>query len=192
MDRWLGNWQGWLQRFDIYRALATPRLSAVKPRLIVVDWSRLSADLQWHGLRAGVVVDGRSLTRYEEVHARKHLGHYPVHRRFVQRLAALLPPEAPTPIVITDAGFRGTWFQLLQAQGWHWIGRISREGDKRNREFVTSATQDGSPAKQLYGQATAQAQELGCFESARSNPAGCRLGLIKHTRTGRKHRNASA
>lgn len=185
IDRLLGNTHLWAQRIEVYGALADWLLHDVEQVLIVVDWSSLSADLKWHWLRASIVLEGRSLTLYEEVHARKHLGNYQVHRRFVERLAQILMPLGRTPIVITDAGFRGTWFQLLRGQGWHWIGRV------RNRDFVRTAQSDWYPAKQLYRRATSEAQDLGAFESARSNPTRCRLVLVKRKPTGRKHRYPS-
>ena len=110
VDRLLANPHLERERSDAYRALAHEGLSGLPQLLIVVDWSSLSDDLQWHWLRASVVVDGRSIALYEEVHPRKHLTARKVHRRFVQRLAALLPPTPRPPIILTDAGFRTPWF----------------------------------------------------------------------------------
>ncbi|MBC7944762.1 MAG: hypothetical protein H7X91_05785, partial [Burkholderiales bacterium] len=78
---------------------------------------------------------------YEEVHARRNLANRCVHRRFVERLAQLLPASVSPPIVITDAGFRTPWFQLLALRHWHWIGRI------RNRDFVRNDGCDWFAAK---------------------------------------------
>ncbi|MBI4986021.1 MAG: transposase, partial [Rhodocyclales bacterium] len=140
VDRLLGNSNLHRERRSVYRALAQRWLSDLPQLLIVVDWSTLSADMQWHWLRASVVVDGRSLTLYEEVHPRRHLGNRGVHQRFIERLARILPPTTQAPIIMTDAGFRTTWFQLLARRGWYWVGRI------RNREFVRSTERDWFPA----------------------------------------------
>ena len=130
VDRLLGNAHLGGERQGIYAALARRWLSDLPQLLIVVDWSSLTADLRWHWLRASVVVEGRSLTLYEEVHPRTHLANLQVHRRFIDRLALILPPSALPPIILTDAGFRNPWFRLLAKRGRHWIGRI------RNRDFV--------------------------------------------------------
>ncbi len=130
VDRLLANPHLESERIETYRALAQEWLSGLPQLLIVVDWSSLSADWQWHWLRASVVVDGRSITLFAEVHARKHLTARGVHRRFIKRLAALLPAMRCPPIVMTDAGFRTPWFRLIAEQGWSWIGRT------RNRDFV--------------------------------------------------------
>jgi len=151
------------------------RLPWASPLLIVVDWSSLSADMCWHWLRASVVVEGRSITLYEEVHPRSHLAAYTVHKRFLERLDCVLPAQQSAPIVLTDAGFRGTWFALVRAQGWDWVGRI------RNREYVCSVTADQQavadkksscwiPAKTLYAGANATSEDLGLFDSTRNKP----------------------
>ncbi len=180
VDRLLANGHLAHERFDAYRALAHQWLSDLPQLLIVVDWSSLSADLKWHWLRASVVVDGRSITLYEEVHARKHLAAIQVHRRFVKRLAALLPPTQRPPIILTDAGFRTTWFRLIAAQGWYWVGRT------RNRDFVRRPGGKWFAAKDLYAEATAEAQDLGVYEAVRNRPFTCRFALIKTKPTGRQ------
>lgn len=142
--------------------------------------------MQWHWLRASVVCEGRSITLYEEVHPRKPLGSLAVHTRFIKRLAQLVPRGTHPPIVMTDAGFRNTWFRLIAAQGWQWIGRV------RNRDFVRkNDTEAWQPAKLLYGQARPVAADLGTYESVRNRPLRCRLVLVKHAPKGRKHRYAS-
>lgn len=182
VDRLLANAHLDIERTAVYRALAHAWLSRLPQLLIVVDWSSLTADLKWHWLRASVVVEGRSITLYEEVHPRHDLSARGVHRQFIKRLAAILPPNGRSPIVLTDAGFRTPWFRMVAAQGWHWIGRT------RNRDFVRQPGGPWIPAKQLYARATAKAQDLGSFEAVRNRPLVCRFALIKHRPTGRKHR----
>jgi len=186
VDRLLGNAHLGIERQALYAALARHWLSGPPQLLIVVDWSSLTADLRWHWLRASVVVEGRSLTLYEEVHPRAHLGNRQVHRRFLERLALILPPSTLPPIILTDAGFRNPWFRLVAQRGWHWIGRV------RNRDFVRQTPQaPWFPAKHLYRRARTQAQDLGAYETVRNNPLGCRLVLIRNLPKGRKRRYRS-
>lgn len=186
VDRLLGNIHLKAHRFDLYTALAQQWLTGLPQILIVVDWSSLTADMQWHWLRASVVCEGRSITLYEEVHPRQHLGSLAVHTRFIKRLAQLVPRGTHPPIVMTDAGFRNTWFRLIAAQGWQWIGRV------RNRDFVRKTdTEAWQPAKLLYGQARPVAADLGTYDSVRNRPLRCHLVLVKHAPKGRKHRYAS-
>jgi Transposase DDE domain len=196
VDRLLGNPSFAAEHLDIYRTLAARWLTGASPLLIVVDWSSLSADMAWHWLRASVVVEGRSITLYEEVHPRCHLAAYAVHRRFLERLSCVLPKRAAAPIILTDAGFRGTWFALVKAQGWNWVGRV------RNREYVSrvdvgqqrSADKKSPrwfPAKQLYVDAGAVSEDLGLFDSARNKPNRCRLVRVKRLPKARKQRYPS-
>lgn len=92
----------------------------------------------------------------------------------------LLPACQRRPIVITDAGFRTTWFRLIAQQGWYWVGRT------RNRDFVRQPGGEWVAAKQLYAAATSVAQDLGEYEAVRNRPWICRFALIKTLPTGRK------
>lgn len=211
VDRLLGNPAFASEHLDVYRTLAARWLTGVSPLLIVVDWSSLSADMRWHWLRASVVVEGRSITLYEEVHPRAHLAAYTVHQRFLERLTCVLPAQRSAPIILTDAGFRGPWFALLLAQGWQWVGRV------RNRDFVcrvqsmkSRTAGDGCververfapapdtksprwfPAKSLYLGATATSEDLGLFDATRNKPNRCRLVRVKRLPKARKRRYAS-
>jgi hypothetical protein len=202
VDRLLGSAHFASEHLDVYRTLAARWLSPTEhndghdgrdtPLLIVVDWSSLSADMQWHWLRASVVVAGRSLTLYEEVHPRKLLANYGVHQRFLERMACVLPALQCAPIILTDAGFRGTWFALVSRMGWRWVGRI------RNREFVRAVEARAAEqpprwfaAKALYVGARATCEDLGSFDSTRSRPNRCRLVRVKRLAQQRKRRYAS-
>jgi hypothetical protein len=185
VDRLLANPHLESERIDTYRALAHEWLSGLPQLLIVVDWSSLTADLKWHWLRASVVVEGRSITLYEEVHARKDLAARTVHQQFIKRLAALLPATDSPPIILTDAGFRTPWFRMVAAQAWYWVGRT------RNRDFVRRPGGRWTAAKGLYAQATGKAKDLGQYEAVRNRPLVCRFALIKNKPTGRKHKYPS-
>jgi hypothetical protein len=179
-DRLLSNPHLGKERLVVYRALARRVLRQRTHIAIIVDWSDLLPDLSQHVLRAAVVIKGRSIAIYEEVHPTKHYGTASVHRNFMENLRKVLPAEC-RPVIITDAGFRATWFKMLDEIGFAWIGRI------RNRDMVrSSGTSDWQGGKSLYGSATRRARDLGVFSYARTNPVACRLILIKKPPKGRK------
>jgi len=179
MDRLLGNRILHAEMPALYEALAQECLVGVNTPLIVVDWSDMVTDRGWQLLRASVALEGRSVTLYEEVHPLNDLMARHVHKTFLKRLAALLPPGC-LPILVTDAGFRGTWFNLVNQMGWHWIGRI------RNRDMVRPMGEEAwTGCTRLYARATSTAQCLGSYQYVRSNPVSCRLVLIKRTPKGR-------
>jgi hypothetical protein len=154
VDRLLGNTALHAMRASLYAALARRWLTGVRQLLLVIDWSDLTPDQSWHWLRASVAVEGRSVTLYEEVHPQRRLGNAEVQQQFLAHLAELLPAGCE-PIVMTDAGFRATWFKAVAARGWAFVGRV------RGRELVRSDTGVWIRATSLYAQATEQARNLG-------------------------------
>lgn len=183
VDRLLGNPALHRSRGDLYRCLAQQWLKDVAQWLVVVDWSDVTLDQRWQLLRASVVVAGRSITLYEEVHPQRKLGNPKVHRAFLRRLGGIVPPGCRL-IVMTDAGFHAAWFKLVKERGWEFIGRI------RGRNRVQLG-QDGPwiPARDLDGRARAEVRDLGLGAYVRSNPVAVRAVLAKRPRKGRHRLN---
>ena len=180
VDRLLGSVGVGRQLPRIYAAVAQRLLAQVGTIVLAVDWSDLTADGAFHLLRASLIVDGRGLTIYQEVHGRKRLGHPAAHRQFLDQLATLLPPGRAV-IVLSDGGFHSPWFQAVAQRGWHFIGRI------RGRNQVQTATQSWLPARQWFERATTTTQDLGAGQYARNNPCDARFVL---TRRPARHRHA--
>ncbi len=180
MDRLLGNSRLGTERLTIFQAVAHWLFADLSQPTVLVDWSDLTADRAWPVLRASLPVSGRAVTIYEEVHPLRALASPPVHRVFLQHLAQVLP-RTTRPILVTDAGFRGTWFRMVEALGWHWVGRI------RNRTLVQpSGTQTWHPCKDFYAQATTRPCLLGAVALVRSNPLACTLHLVRQRPKHRK------
>lgn len=179
IDRLLGNDSLHTEMPSLYEALVRQCLAGMSMPLIVIDWSDLTADRQWQLLRASVAIEGRSMTLYEQVHPQFLAASPQIHQAFLTQLAAMLPTGC-MPILITDAGFRGAWFRLVNRMGWYWIGRI------RNRDMVSPANDDAwAGCKTLYRLATTKAQSLGQYDYVRNHPVLCNLVLIKRIKQGR-------
>ena len=178
VDRLLGNSGLQDARASIYGGLAHLWLCGLPQVLLVVDWSDLTPDQRWHWLRASVAVNGRSLTLYEEVHPQRLYANRDVHRRFLSRVAQILPAGC-VPIVMTDAGFHSTWFNLVAERGWSYVGRI------RGRDMVRQVDGQWIGCKALYTRASQNALDLGRYDYVRSNCTECRLVLIKDNPKGR-------
>jgi hypothetical protein len=173
IDRLLGNGLLHIETPKLYEVLIRQCLNGIAMPLIIIDWSDLTPDRQWQLLRASVAIEGRSVTLYEQVHSQSCATSPHVHQAFLTRLATMLPTGC-VPILITDAGFRGAWFRLVNRMGWHWIGRI------RNRDMVSPANEDAwAGCKTLYPLATLQARSLGQYHYVRNHPVSCRLVLLK-------------
>lgn len=70
-DRLLGNLHLSHEKLDVYRAMAQRILIGNTQPAIIIDWSDLSADRSQHLLRAALIVKGRAVVLYEEVHPMK-------------------------------------------------------------------------------------------------------------------------
>ena len=185
VDRLLGKESLHARRLQVYAQLAHRWLHGIHTCLVVVDWSDLTADQRWQWLRGSVVVDGRSVTVYEEVHPQRNYGASRVHAGFLRRLGQVLPPQC-APIVMTDAGFRAAWFQQVEKCGWRYVGRV------RNRDMVREdAQQPWRPCKQLYERAVhGRAVDLGLGELVRSRPTPARFVVYRQPPQGRHRKTA--
>ena len=172
------------ERSQIYRALNESVLTGQGRIAIIIDWSDLLADGSGHVLRAAAILKGRAFIAYEEVHTGKNYGSLKVHRRFLKTLRTVLPADCQ-PILVTDAGFRATWFKLATELRYEWVGRI------RNRDQVRAqGSVEWQGCKTLYPRATGRPQSLGSFSYVKSNPTPCRLVAFKKAPKGRHRRTA--
>lgn len=183
IDRLLANPHIHLEQSAIYQFLCDELLKGHSQPLIIVDWSDLTKERDYHLLRASVPVGGRALTLYEEAHPEQANNNHNVHKRFLKTLQSLLP-EGCHPIIITDAGFRNPWFKAVLALGWDYVGRV------RNRDMLKPTKQaEWQPCKTLYKNATYQARYLGEYSVVRSNPIDTYLYLVKQHAKGRHRYN---
>lgn len=183
-DRLLSNPHLNKERRQVYQAM-NERVLARQGRIgIIIDWSDLLADGSGHLLRAAAIVKGRSFTVYEEVHTGKDYGKLEVHRQFLMNLRSVLPAHCK-PVLVTDAGFRATWFGLASELEYEWVGRI------RNRDTICAhGTNEWVGCKTLYSGATARPRCLGWFMYTESNRTRCRLAIIKRRPKERHHKTA--
>jgi hypothetical protein len=182
VDRLLGNSHLATERRWIYEALAHRLLKNVSQPVIIVDWSELTNDQAYQLLRASLPLSGRSITLFEEAHPISKLTNRLVHKRFLNTLKEMLPDNCH-PIIVTDAGFRTTWFKMVEKLGWDYVGRV------RNRTMLKADDETHWRAcKTLYAIATSRARYLGQYEQNRSNPLPGYFYIIKNKRKGRKRR----
>lgn len=180
IDRLLGSAGLAAERGDWYGWIAGVVLGGCRRPVILVDWSDLDGERRLYVLRAAVAVGGRALPIYEEVHER--MGDRHLHRRFLSRLAARLG-ERCRPIVVTDAGFRTWWYELVEARGWDYVGRL------RNQDLLRRPGDDiWWSNKDLHSEARSRARALGPLWLSKGCPLLTRFYLIKKRRKGRMRR----
>jgi len=178
VDRLLGNPHMVSDRRAIFQSLAE-RLLAGGPRpLVLVDWTQSGGTHE--ALVAAVPVGGRALPVYLEVHPLKKLGNAAVERKFLTALKAVLPQEC-APIVVSDAGFKGPFFQTVLKLGWDFLGRV--------RGTAKAIASDGSTIakEEFYARASTTPIDLGLHGLFVEQRIPCRLVLVrKRRKPGRK------
>jgi hypothetical protein len=183
VDRLLGSAHLRRERALIYRAIAH-RLLATTPRpVLLVDWADCgppNGRHRWLLLRAAVPLGGRAVPVYEEVHPLRRYNSPETHRRFLAHLHAVLPATC-TPILVTDAGFRGPWFRDVERYGWDWIGRVRNQIKVR---FAADAPAAWTSTKVLYRAATPRPRHLGRALLGRRASYACELYLVRQYRRG--------
>ncbi len=186
LDRLLGNRHLHAEREAIYRAMAGWLVRGQQP-VIVIDWSDLKADRSWHLLRAAIPVGGRTLSILDWVVPNGQQASPHVEKRFLQRLASILP-DGVCPVLVTDAGFRAPWFRAVEAMGWHWLGRLRHRAHLKPATVADEPSQ-WLPCKALYVMATRQPRDFGLMDIVRNHPLRCRVVLHHKPAKGRKDRN---
>ncbi len=179
LDRLLGNRHLDREAKPLYAAMARWLIRHPRP-VIVVDWSDLKPDGSLHLLRAGIPVGGRTFTVFEAIYPECEKNSPRVERAFLHRLKALLPPGV-TPILVTDAGFRGPWFRQVRKLGWDYVGRV------RHRTHV-QLVEGGEwlANRALHRQARPQPKRFAAARIVRNAPWPCDLVLVRKRRRGRR------
>ncbi len=123
MDRLLGNPHLANDRFALLRWHANNLCRHNPMPVVLVDWSDVREQLRLMTLRASIVLKGRSITLYERTFAWDDYNSPRSHNLFLRELADVLPSGAK-PLIVTDAGYRNTWFREVGSHGWYWLGRV--------------------------------------------------------------------
>lgn len=165
-DRLLGNSHLHAEIFSLYTSIAHIMAGSTRSPVILVDWSDLTSTRSHFLLRASLAVNGRPITLYEEVHTQ--LDSRQTHQRILHQLKRLLPKHCK-PIIVTDAGFRGSWFTAVASMGWDWVGRI------RGRTLRANAIDmQWLSCKSFMARATRKIKDMRNMRVIRNHNIGCR------------------
>jgi hypothetical protein len=155
IDRLLGNTLLHKESLSFYKVMTSRLIKENSTPWLHIDWSCICSLTNLYLLRASLSMSGRSIVIYEESHFKKHENNHCTHKTFLNRLKSILPKYVK-PIVVTDAGFRGPWFNEILAMGWDFVGRV------RNKNLVCLEGQSTwHLSKFLYFGATAKPRYLG-------------------------------
>lgn len=178
VDRLLGNSKMAGDRRFLFMAVARRLLDGCSRPVVLIDWTQSGGSHE--ALVAAVPIGGRALPIYVEVHPLEKLGNAAVEGRFLCSLKAILPTECRS-LIVTDAGFKGPFFQAVLALGWDFLGRV------RGTAKAVSSTGETISKEQFYEKASTTSAELGTFDLFVKQRIPCRLVLVrKRRKPGRK------
>lgn len=182
VDRFLGNKFFQNENAIIFKEIISFTIGNEMRPEIIVDWSKIPNN-KTSVLRASFAATGRAITLYEEVHPEKKMGNVSVQNKFLKKLKNMLPLECK-PIIVTDAGFKSSWFKEVLELGWDYIGRVRQ---LKQIEY----SQDGKrfkKCKELTKIATFTPKSFGEIILSKTNPFVTYCYLVKKKIKGRKKR----
>jgi hypothetical protein len=170
IDRLIGNVHLQQELPGIYNSIAATLLGRCKAPIIVVDWTPWREG--FHAITASIAVGGKSLIFYGEVHPERKLGNPKTERNFLHMLKSILPTGAK-PVVVTDGGFRTSWFDTVEEMGWDYLGRI-----RGKVQFFNEVMEQWQPFGKLHERATRKPSNLGMLTLTKSQPRERRIVAI--------------
>lgn len=182
-DRLMSNPRLSLESDEVYAGMCALFISSNLNPIILVDWSDLDEYKRHFLLRASLVFKGRSITLYEQVHGINTKEKPSVHQAFLARLRVMLPQDC-TPIIVTDAGYKTPWFNMVTALGWHYVGRA------RKPNFCHTGDGQWQCISQLYQSASHKPKAFK-GEICKSRPMNCQFVVYKQKPKGRHKLNRS-
>jgi hypothetical protein len=185
IDKLYGNVHLQQEILLIYSQMCAAIVGQNKQPIMYVDWSDMDTRKQHFLIRASIATQGRSLTLYEEIHTLNLKEKPKTHRLFIQKLKATLP-ENVRPVIVTDAGFRISWFTLVDSLGWDFVGR------ERNKTFCKKKRDTTwLPVKSLYQQGTLRPKDLGQYQQGMKQSFESRMVVVWRKAKGRKDKTAT-
>ncbi|WP_042859788.1 IS4 family transposase [Dickeya sp. NCPPB 3274] len=107
---------------SVYQRLISRLTRPLSLCVIAVDWSGYPSS-ELSVLRASLLCDGRAIPLMSKVISSRYQNNSTVQNAFLDQMAAAIGKDKQV-IIVTDAGFRSSWFHHIRSLGWHFVGRI--------------------------------------------------------------------
>jgi hypothetical protein len=174
IDRLLGNTKLHREQHKIFKAITQVLVGKESRPLILIDWTKIEFD-KFCAITAAVPLEGRAMPIYWRVYPYSKLANREVHRDFLIQLSELLPQDCK-PILVTDAGFQNTWFEMVSQLEWDWVGRVG------HARILTTTQSSWMKLSDCFRIASNHVQDLGVCEVAKKNQMQHRIILGKRFR----------
>ncbi|QLR44117.1 IS4 family transposase [Enterobacter sp. RHBSTW-00994] len=90
--------------------------------VIAVDWSGYPSS-ELSVLRASLLCDGRAIPLMSKVISSRYQNNSAIQNAFLDQMATAVGKDKQV-IIVTDAGFRSSWFHHIRSLGWDFVGRV--------------------------------------------------------------------
>ena len=178
VDRLLGNQHLYRERFQVSAALTAMVTATECQPVILVDTMEVRYEVV--AFSAAIAYRGRSVPIHSMV-IRWLNPNCREREQFLDELSKVLPAES-RPIIVTDGGFRGEWFDAIAKRGWDYVGRLRG----RSRVFLRG---NWIARPELHKLAGSKARSLGRVLHPQGRPRSRRLILSAKPRC--RHRQKS-
>jgi hypothetical protein len=111
------------------------------------------------------------VTLFEQTFTFKNYNSPRSHQQFLDNFKAVLPSHV-IPIIVTDAGFRNTWFRQVDDMDWCYLGRV--RGDVN--VLIKNQWQH---IRQLFIKVNSKPKYIGFTQLSKQKPLQCHLHLYK-------------
>jgi len=183
IDRLFGNHNTQQSAIQYYKKMTKLTINNCKRLTISIDWSGLTPCGEFHFLRASCPVKGRAMTVFEKSYRESEYMKASTHKEFINKLKQVLHKDCK-PIIVTDAGFRGPWFNLITSLGWDFVGRV-----RNNTQYKALNDDKWISIKNLYSLAKLKPFYLFKTALAKASPVTGYFHIIKSIPKKRTHKN---
>ncbi|WP_414848925.1 IS4 family transposase, partial [Kosakonia quasisacchari] len=132
--------------------------------VITVDWSGYPSS-EFSVLRASLLCDGSAIPLMSKVISSRYQNNSAVQNDFLDQMAAAIGKDKQV-IIVTDAGFRSSWFHPLRSLGWDFVGRV-----RGSLYFQVAGDEEWQMARDMVSSTTAR--YLGFGRLARNASRDC-------------------
>ncbi|WP_137903845.1 IS4 family transposase [Enterobacter sp. 2VL] len=164
---------------SVYQQLVSRLTHSLSVCVIAVDWSGYPSS-ELSVLRASLLCDGRAIPLMSTVISSRYQNNSAVQNAFLDQMAAAIGKDKQV-IIVTDAGFRSSWFHHIRSLGWDFVGRV-----RGSLYFQVVGNEEWQMARDIAS--TTTARYLGFGRLARNASRDCpgHFYTVHKRATGRK------
>lgn len=164
---------------SVYQQLVSRLTHSLSVCVIAVDWSGYPSS-ELSVLRASLLCDGRAIPLMSKVISSRYQNNSAVQNAFLDQMAAAIGKDKQV-IIVTDAGFRSSWFHHIRSLGWDFVGRV-----RGSLYFQVVGDEEWQMARDIASSTTARYPGFGRLARNASRDCPGHFYTVHKRATGRK------